>query len=299
MNWMSDSNPSLLILAAGMGSRYGGLKQLDSFGPNGETIIDYSVYDALQAGFRKLIFIIRKSFEKEFVELIESRWKGKAEMHYVFQELDELPPGFECPPGRSKPWGTGHAVWVAKNTIHESFGVINADDFYGRDAMNQLFGFLKEENDTAVIAYLLKNTLSEHGAVNRGVCIVDENNNLENIRERKNIHKSHEIYFESDGKKHILNPETPVSMNMWAFRTNYFHWAEEFFRDFLQKEIKNGSAEFYIPDLIQHLIDKNRLHVKVLKSTSNWIGVTFQEDKPAVEQAFKKMIADGLYPAKL
>ncbi len=296
---MINNSPSLLILAAGMGSRYGGLKQLDEFGPNGETIIDYSIYDALDAGFKKLVFIIRKSFADEFIDRMESRWKDQIEMDYVFQELDLLPNGFVCPTERTKPWGTGHAVWVAKTAIHESFGVINADDFYGRDAMKVLFEYLAKKDKFAVIAYLLKNTLSDHGAVNRGVCEVDENGFLHKINERKNIQRAKDIFFESEGVRNILKPETLVSMNMWAFRENYFDWAEAYFSDYLKKEINNMTSEFYIPDLIQYLIDTENLKVDVLKSKSNWIGVTYKEDKPSVKDAFQKMIQEGLYPRNL
>lgn len=296
---MRNQEPSLLVLAAGMGSRYGGLKQLDEFGPNGETIIDYSIYDALEAGFKKLVFIIRESFAKEFIDRMQSRWKDQIEMDYVFQELDMLPDNYIRPENRTKPWGTGHAVWVAKDTIHESFGVINADDFYGRDAIKILFEFLVNRDDYAVIAYLLKNTLSEFGAVNRGICEVDPMGFLLKINERKNIQKSENISFEYNGVHHILKPETPVSMNMWAFRTSYFDWAETYFSDFLKKELNNLNAEFYIPDLIQYLIDKENLKVNVLESTSNWIGVTYKEDKPFVKTAFHNMVKDGIYPTHL
>jgi NDP-sugar pyrophosphorylase family protein len=296
---MSNHSPSLLILAAGMGSRYGGLKQLDEFGPYGETIIDYSIYDAIEAGFKKLVFIIRKSFAEEFIDRMESRWKGKVEMNYVFQELDHLPGNYVVPESRSKPWGTGHAVWVAKDVIREPFGVINADDFYGREAMKQLYNFLSGKNEFAVIAYLLKNTLSEHGAVNRGICETDKNGFLLRINERKNIHKSDEIYFELDGVRHVLAPETLVSMNMWAFTETYFEWAERYFKNFLSKELNNASAEFYIPELVQYLIDENILKVRVLQSSSHWIGVTYKEDKPAVANAFTNMIKEGLYPKEL
>ncbi len=296
---MSNHSPSLLILAAGMGSRYGGLKQLDSFGPHGETIIDFSIYDALQAGFKKLVFVIRKSFASEFVELMESRWKNEVEIDYVFQELDRLPGDFKCPDDRTKPWGTGHAVWVAKDVIHESFGVINADDFYGRGAMKLLYQYLKNESEFAVIAYLLMNTLSEHGAVNRGVCEMNSNGSLRKINECKNIIKSDQIYFELNGVRHFLKPDTLVSMNMWAFRKSYFEKAEIYFSKFLEKQIHSTNAEFYIPELIQHLIDTEQLNVQVLQSESNWIGVTYKEDKPAVTNAFNNMIREGLYPSPL
>lgn len=296
---MDRQSPSLLILAAGMGSRYGGLKQLDAFGPHGETIIDYSIYDALEAGFKKLVFVIRKSFANEFIVRMEERWKDQVVMDYVFQELDMLPGEFQCPKERTKPWGTGHAVWVAKSVIHEPFGVINADDFYGRQSMKILFEYLQDDKEFAVIAYLLMNTLSEHGAVNRGICEVDSNGFLIKIAERKNIQKTDHIFFEVEGTHHELKPETLVSMNMWAFREHYFQWAETFFENFLKKNLNNPSAEFYIPDLIQYLIDHSILNVKVLNSKSHWIGVTYKEDKPSVQAAFTKMIEQKLYPPRL
>jgi NDP-sugar pyrophosphorylase family protein len=296
---MVHSKPSLLILAAGMGSRYGGLKQLDSFGPSGETIIDFSIYDAIQSGFTKLIFIIRESFSKEFILAIESRWKDKIEAHFVFQENHILPGEFKCPSNRIKPWGTGHAVWVAKDVINEPFGVINADDYYGKDAMNLLFSFLTTAHQYGVIAYELNNTLSDHGSVNRGICEVNPNGFLLKINERKNIQKSEYIYYELDGTQYPLHPSTLVSMNMWAMQKDYFKWAETYMTSFLKKELMNESSEFYIPDLMQYLIDENQEKIKVLRSTSNWIGVTYQEDKPSVRAAFENMIRGGLYPNRL
>jgi len=297
---MERQKPVLLILAAGMGSRYGGLKQMDGFGPFGETIIDYSIYDALQVGFEKIVFVIRKSFSEAFKDRINSHWNGKAELEYVYQELDSLPDGFECPSERLKPWGTGHAVWVANEAIIGPFAVINADDFYGRNAMQILYDFLSSgSSNYAVVAYPLINTLSDHGAVNRGICKISNSNKLVSIQECKNIYKHPEIYFDHNGHKHILNPDTPVSMNMWGFQSNYFDWAETFFRNFLQKNLHESGAEFYIPELIQHLIELNKIEVDVLHSSSTWIGVTYKEDKPMVEKAFTDMIQAGIYPDKL
>lgn len=292
------NDPSLLILAAGMGSRYGGLKQMDGFGPNGETIIDFSIYDAIEAGFKKVVFVIRKSFANEFISRMETKWSSKIHMDFVFQELDQLPVGFDCPASREKPWGTGHAVWVARESISGPFGVINADDFYGRDAMRTLYDYLSDGQGFVVVSYQLKNTLSTHGSVNRGICQVDEYGYLSKIVERKNIvlDSDGSIYYESEGRRENLDPDTKVSMNMWGFRKAYFQQAEIFFRSFLERDLSNPGAEFYIPDLIQYLIDNQSYQVKVLQSASNWIGVTYKEDKPAVELAFKELIDRGLYP---
>lgn len=297
---MENQKPVLLILAAGMGSRYGGLKQMDGFGPYGETIIDYSIYDALHVGFEKVVFVIRKSFAEAFKDRINRHWAGKAEFEYVYQELDNLPEPFVCPKERLKPWGTGHAVCVAKDAINGPFAVINADDFYGRNAMKILYDFLSGGSlNYAVVAYPLINTLSDYGAVNRGICKISGENKLVSVLECKNIYKYPEIYFNHNDHKHILNPETPVSMNMWGFQSNYFGWAESFFRNFLQNHISETGAEFYIPELIQNLIDSKNIEVDVLHSSSTWIGVTYKEDKPMVEKAFTDMIHSGIYPEKL
>lgn len=297
---MQKKQPSLLILAAGMGSRYGGLKQLDAFGPNGETIIDYSIYDALLAGFKKITFVIRKSFKDDFINQIGARWQAKADLHYVFQEMDMLPEPFTVPESRTKPWGTGHAVWVAKDAIQEAFGVINADDYYGREALRELFTFLNESKPEsyAVVAYALRNTLSENGAVNRGICKVI-NNKLMRVDECKGIETSPDIgiYYSEQGQIHQLDPQTPVSMNMWGFQSNYFDFAYDFFNEFLKKRIHEKNAEFYIPELIQELIDSQKISVDVIESPSTWFGVTYKEDKEHVQQSFNKMILNGYYPS--
>ncbi|MBK9721608.1 MAG: nucleotidyltransferase [Saprospiraceae bacterium] len=296
---MTVKKPSLLVLAAGMGSRYGGLKQLDSFGPNGETIIDYSIFDAIEVGFEKIVFVIRKSFAIDFINRMENRWRNKIEMDFVYQELDILPMGFSCPVQRTKPWGTGHAVWVAKEAIKGPFGVINADDFYGRDAMHVLYNYLNQENNYAVVAYSLQNTLSDYGAVNRGVCEINQQGYLSKVIECKNIIRDEVIYYLQDEAKHILRPDTLVSMNMWGFQNSYFNWAEHFFIEFLRKHQNTENSEFYIPELIQFQIDHNNLKVNVLHSNSNWIGVTYKEDKEMVAIAFNKLIEAGMYPFKL
>lgn len=302
---MEKHKASLLILAAGMGSRYGALKQMDAFGPNGETIIDYSIYDAIQAGFTKIVFVIRSSFQDEFKERMEQRWLGKIEMNYVCQELDGIPAPFHVPADRTKPWGTGHAVWVAKDLIAEPFGVINADDYYGREALKSLYDFLisssANESVYVVIAYLLKNTLSDFGKVNRGVCTVDKDGFLKFIKECKGIriNDQNEIFYTEEDQVFQLSPDTPVSMNMWGFHPNYFEWAEAYFINFLSHRINEENAEFYIPELIQELMDRGELKVGVLKSPSKWFGVTYQEDKPMVQEAFRQMIASNYYPEQL
>jgi len=301
---MSDHKASLIILAAGMGSRYGGLKQLDAFGPNGETIIDYSIYDAIQAGFTKIVFIIRDSFKAEIEQRMMHNWSNQIEIHFVSQELHLLPSKFECPEDRSKPWGTGHAVWVAKDVVNEPFGVINADDYYGREALHALYNFLISDLDHqsqyAVIAYLLQNTLSEFGAVNRGVCLASEDGFLKSIEECKGIVRNDGGIIQLQNQpERIFAEDTPVSMNMWAFGESYFSYAEEFFIQFLNNNIQIPTSEFYIPDLIQSLIDQDQINVHLIKSPSKWFGVTYQEDRPMVQQALQKLINEDYYPKTL
>ncbi len=295
---------SLLVLAAGMGSRYGGLKQLDQFGPNGETIIDYSIYDAIQAGFTKIVFIIRKSFEEDFKQRFDKLWGNKIELHYVFQELNDLPQPFQCPTERTKPWGTGHAVWSAREAIHEPFGVINSDDYYGREAIKTLYQSLTNgtinKHRYSVVAYLLRNTLSEHGSVNRGVCSRDRLGFLEHIKECKGIaHKGNHAVYVENGIDQILELDSLVSMNIWGFHTSYFYFAGVYFKEFLSQHANSNTEEFYIPELIQHLKETNQAKVAVLSSNSQWFGVTYIEDKPAVQIAFQRMIDNGYYPKNL
>ncbi|MEP7197550.1 MAG: sugar phosphate nucleotidyltransferase [Saprospiraceae bacterium] len=295
---------SLLILAAGMGSRYGGLKQLDSFGPNGETIIDYSIYDAILAGFTKIVFVIRKSFESEFRMRFDELWLGKIELHYVFQELNDLPEPYKCPEHRTKPWGTAHAVWVGKDVINEPFGVINADDYYGRPAIKSLFDALTNgtviANRYAVIAYHLKNTLSDYGTVNRGVCTKDHLGFLEFIKECKGINKkNNDAVYTEEGIEHHLSLEGLVSMNIWGFDPSYFNFASNTFKEFLSLHLDSKTEEFFIPELIQHLIDSGNAKVAVIASPSQWFGVTYIEDKPTVQNSISIMIEDGYYPESL
>ncbi|HUN16499.1 MAG TPA: sugar phosphate nucleotidyltransferase [Saprospiraceae bacterium] len=301
---MSLNKPSLLILAAGMGSRYGGLKQMDGFGPSGETIIDYSIYDAILAGFEKIVFIIRKSFEKEFKERMNQKWANKVKMEFVFQELDDLPDNFECPADREKPWGTGHALWAARSVIKEGFGVINADDYYGREALKVLYDYLSahtNSGDYAVVAYLLENTLSDHGEVNRGICKANEDGYLELVEECKGISRNADglITCKKAGELISFDKHSLVSMNMWAFQSSYFQYAESYFISFLESRLNEFGSEFYIPELIQDLIERQIIKVEILTSPSHWFGVTYIEDKPFVAAQLQKMIDDGFYPTNL
>ena len=297
---------TVLVLAAGMGSRYGGLKQMDAFGPNGETIIDYSIYDAINAGFTKVVFIIRESFKEAFEEAFTSKFEGKIEVAFVCQELDKLPEGVSCPATREKPWGTGHAVYVAKDQIEGPFAVINSDDYYGQDAYNVLMDFFKtnignENPDYAVVAYYLNNTLSEHGTVNRGVCYSDGSGNLEKVVEREKIQRGEDgvIRFPHNDHEHELAEETLVSMNMWAFYPSYFDYCEKALYDFIKARGEEEKSEFYIPALVDELIQNKVLDVKLLDTTSQWFGVTYQEDKPVVISKLNKLLADGAYPKDL
>lgn len=301
---MQQQEPSLLILAAGMGSRYGGLKQMDGFGPNGETIIDYSIYDAILCGFTKIVFIIRRSFETEFKQRMHDRWKDKVAMHYVFQELEDLPEPYVCPDERQKPWGTGHALWAARDAVCEPFGVINADDYYGREALHALYHYLsnnQQPNDYAVVAYQLEKTLSDFGAVNRGVCHADEKGSLHKVVECKGIMRNEQGIIEYNERGQLVQfaPDTLVSMNMWAFQSSYFDYADVYFKNFLEHRINEANSEFYIPELIQDLIDRNVLHVDILSSPSNWFGVTYKEDKPHVQAQISAMIDSKYYPLDL
>jgi hypothetical protein len=298
--------PTLLILAAGMGSRYGKLKQMDAFGPNGETIIDYSLFDAINAGFGKVVFIIRDFFRDEFESHFRSRLEGKIEMEFVSQELSNVPKGSIYNKEREKPWGTAHAIWVAQHVINEPFGVINADDYYGVDSFVQLADFLRNsyENksvDYAVVAYYLRNTLSSHGTVNRGVCTSTNDKFLLNVKECIKIARNNEgqIQYPNDEKMVSLDENTLVSMNMWGFLPSYFTYCNELFSEFLREEGMKLSSEFFIPTIIDRLIHDNVLRVKVLDTESDWFGVTYQEDKPFVMNKISDLISNGVYPKKL
>ena len=295
--------PTLLVLAAGMGSRYGGLKQLDTLGPHGESIIDYSVYDAIQAGFEKVVFVIRQSFADQFKERFDPKLKGRVEVEYVYQELDKLPEGFTVPEGREKPWGTGHAMLMAKDAIQGPFAIINADDFYGREAYQAVVDFVtdsKDEKEYAMVGYALDNTLSEHGTVSRGVCETDTNDNLVNIIERTKIGYLHNkvVYWEDDKTTELTGKE-PVSMNFWAFKNSFFNALEEGFLAFLKEKGTELKSEFYFNALVDQMIKGDKASTKVLSSDAKWFGVTYQEDKPIVQKSLQALIDNGVYPENL
>ena len=295
---------TLVVLAAGMGSRYGGLKQMDTFTSQGDTIIDFSIYDALQAGFQKFVFVIRKSIEKDFRATIDNKLKNKAEVKYVFQEVNNVPEKYKNSK-REKPWGTGHAVLMTKNVVNENFAIINADDFYGREAFNDIAKQLietKENNfEFCMVGYALKNTISENGYVSRGECFVNKEGYLTNVIERNRIETIDGfLKFEDEkGKIVSIDKETTVSMNIWGFTTNYFGYGEKLFLDFLEKNKENLKAEFYLPFIVNSLLASKKAKVKVLKSKAKWFGVTYNEDKENVEKEIKKLKEAGVYPIKL
>jgi dTDP-glucose pyrophosphorylase len=296
---------SLVVLAAGMGSRYGGLKQMDSFGPNGETIIDYSLYDAHRAGFTHVVFIIREYFAEQFKAAFDPKVKGLMEAEYVFQELDNIPVPFDIPAERDKPWGTGHAVWVAHSAVKGPFAVINADDYYGPESYKTLYDFLvapRDPEEYGVVSYKLDNTLSEHGTVNRGVCQADANGYLVGIEECKQIGRDENgviSYPAEDGTAKILSSDTPVSMNMWGFYPSYFTYFEREFVDFLRDYGQELKSEYYIPTLVDTLIHSGERQTKVLYCDAEWFGVTYKEDKAFVSERLDKLIEDGVYPVRL
>jgi len=293
--------PTLLILAAGMGSRYGGLKQVDPIGPYDQAIIDYSIYDAIRAGFGKVVFVIRRSFADAFREKFDSKLQGKIQTEYVFQELDALPEGFSLPEGREKPWGTGHAVLVAKNVINEPFAVINADDFYGAAAYTTIAGFLQTETkDYAMVAYALKQTLSDFGSVSRGICSTDEQGYLQTVVEHTKIErKDGKIISHFEGEDLEMSGEEPVSMNFWGFMPDFFDYLESGFESFLKEHINTPKSEFYIPLVVNNLLESGTKKLKVLTNSGSWFGVTYKEDKPAAEATVRRLIEQGVYPEKL
>ena len=300
--------PTLLVLAAGMGSRYGSLKQMDGVGPNGEAIIDYSIYDAIRAGFGKVVFVIRHSFEKEFKEMFSAdRFGGRIEVDYVFQELDYLPEGFSVPEGREKPWGTNHAVMQGASAVHEPFAVINADDFYGTDAYRVMGEYLSQldgaKGEYAMIGYEVNKTLSDNGTVSRGVCTMDENRFLTSMVERTKIERNAEgvIVFHDLGEDVALEENTPVSMNFFGFTPDYFAHSEAGFKAFLDSDdVKtNLKAEFFIPLMVNNLVGAGEARLKVLSTTAQWFGVTYKEDKPMLVAKIEKLIEEGVYPRNL
>ncbi|GAB1358947.1 nucleotidyltransferase [Porphyromonadaceae bacterium] len=296
--------PTLYVLAAGMGSRYGGLKQLDGVGPNGETIMDYSIYDAVRAGSGKVVFVIRHQFEADFKEKIISKYKHIVAVELVFQELTNLPEGFTPPAERVKPWGTNHAVLMAKGVINEPFAVINADDYYGQESFKVLADFLQskasKKNEYCMIGYRLGNTLSESGSVARGVCSKDEQGMLTSVVEHTKIEKIGEsIISDFNGEQLVLDELTPVSMNMWGFTPDYFDYSEQFFIDFLKENADNIKAEYFIPLAVNTLIQSKTVTLEVLDTPSKWFGVTYAEDRPTVVTKLAELHNSGIYPAKL
>lgn len=296
--------PTLFVLAAGMGSRYGGLKQLDGLGPNGETIMDYSIYDAIRGGFGKVVFVIRKDFEADFREKVLSKYEDHIPVEVVFQSTDALPEGFVCPPDRTKPWGTNHAVLMGKEVIREPFAVINADDFYGRDGFRVLGEWLSKaegENRYCMVGYRVGNTLSESGTVARGICETDAEGYLTGVTERTDIARvDGKITFtDDDGLPATTGETTPVSMNMWGFTPDYFRYSEEHFKRFLAEHIDEPKAEFYIPTVVNELIVKGKATVEVLDTTARWFGVTYAADRQGVVDKLRELVAAGEYPEKL
>ena len=300
--------PTLLVLAAGMGSRYGGLKQMDPMGPNGETVLDYSVFDAIRAGFGQVVFIIREDFAEAFKHGVGSRFAGRIQVDYAFQHLDDLPAAFSVPPGRSKPWGTAHAVRAARTLVNNPFAVINADDFYGRDAYQRAATFLNQpaaDNGVAhyaMIGYPLVNTLSDHGDVNRGICATDARGLLTTVEEYVKIEREADGVVRGnalDGSRKSVAESGPVSMNFWAFTPTFFAQLEAGFTDFLTAFGQVEKSECYIPTIVDALIRSNKADCAVIETTSHWFGVTYPDDKPHVVASIKKLITAGEYPGNL
>ncbi|MCF6169876.1 MAG: nucleotidyltransferase [Bacteroidales bacterium] len=295
--------PTLLILAAGLGSRYGGVKQMDKIGPSGESIIDYSVFDAIRAGFGKVVFVVNPKIIDDFKAIYEPRLKGKIETAYVLQEIDNIPEGIQFNPERVKPWGTAHAVLVAKAEINEPFAVINADDFYGKEAYETIAGFLvkqaRQKGNYAMVGYKLKNTLSDFGSVSRGVCEI-ENSLLTDVVERTSIvRKDGGIVYEDDGKEQSIPDDAIVSMNFWGFTPDFFAQTEMDFKAFIVENASQLKAEFYIPYVVNLLIQRKKATVEVLTSDARWFGITYQEDKPLTIEKVRELTNQGVYPEGL
>ena len=298
--------PTLFVLAAGMGSRYGGLKQLDGVGPNGETIKDYSIFDAIRGGFGKIVFVIRKDFEEDFRKKIISKYENHIPVEVVFQSIDKLPEGFTCPAERTKPWGTNHAVLMGKDVIREPFAVINADDFYGRDSFAVIGKYLSElpegaKNTYGMVGFRVGNTLSDSGTVARGICSTDEHRHLTTVVERTEIMRINGVvsYKDENGEWVGIEDNTPVSMNMWGFTPDYFKYSEDYFVDFLKENIDKPKAEYYIPLMVNKLINEGTATVEVLDTTSRWFGVTYAADRQGVVDKLKALADSGEYPSKL
>ena len=291
------NNITLLIMAAGMGSRYGGLKQLDAIGPSGETIIDYSVYDAIKAGFTKVVFIIRKDFEQEFKSKITDKYEGQIQVEFAFQDLNDLPDEFTCPVGREKPWGTGHAILSARNVINEPFIAINGDDFYGRESFKVVADYYRKgANSFSMVAFKLDKTLSSFGGVTRGLCTVNDEK-LNTVIETADLQKTD--YGVSSNRDIELDGSEPVSMNVWGFTPILFKYLEEKFVEFLSENGTEMKSEYLIPSVVNELIQSGQETVHVLRSGATWFGVTYKEDKPYVEGEIEKLVNKGEYPGKL
>lgn len=294
--------PTLLVLAAGMGSRYGSLKQLDQFGPNGETIIDYSIYDAIRAGFGKVVFVIRKSIEEEFKAMMSPRFAGKITIEFALQELDMLPEGCQLPANRVKPWGTGHAVWVAREKIQEPFAVINGDDFYGAESFKIMADFLgRETGESVLVAYRLANTLSPHGAVCRGVCDTNEHSYLTKITEQTHIATTEKGIAAISPQKEetLLSPEQLVSLNLFGFPPTVFSYFGKSLENFIQQHGQEPKAEFFLPSVVDEMVQAGITKVKVLSSPETWFGITYPDDKPVAVEALKEKVAAGIYKENL
>ena len=295
--------PTLVVLAAGMASRYGSMKQTQGFGPSGETIMEYSIYDAIQAGFGKVVFIIREEFLDMFKQNFGNKLSSKIEVDYVFQELSKYT-NRPVPEDRKKPWGTAHAVLCCKGTVNEPFAVINADDFYGKDGFVKAYNFLTNgvsEKQYAIIGYELKKTLSDNGSVSRGVCNVDANGNLIDINERTKIFRNEKgiITYEDESGLHEVSEDSSVSMNFFAFAPNFIDYCEKYFSDFLDKEINNPKGEFFIPLVVDKVVKNKLADVSVIPTSAQWFGVTYKEDAPDVQASIDKLVADGAYPSNL
>lgn len=300
--------PILVVMAAGLGSRYGGLKQIDPVGQNGEIIVDYSVYDAIQAGFDKVIFIIKKEAEKDFKDIVGNKYEGKIKVEYAFQDIKDVPAGYEIPQGREKPWGTGHAVLAARDLIDGPFAAINADDYYGREAFTKIYKFLLETENTdkqhfAMVGYNIMNTLSDHGHVARGVCVTDSTNKLVEIIERTKIEKHDgEAEFTLDDTTWTKLPkDSTVSMNMWGFSQSMVAELQNHFENFFKTDVPQNplKSEYFLPFVVNDLLEEGKADVKVLTSADKWFGVTYKEDKPIVMEALKKLGETGVYPVPL
>jgi UTP-glucose-1-phosphate uridylyltransferase len=295
--------PTLLILAAGMGSRYGGMKQTESFGPSGETITDYSIYDALKSGFEKIVFVISPGMEDEFKTSYTKKFPSGIDIRYVIQDIRNIPPGVQIDPQRKKPWGTAHAVLMSAPVINEPFAVINADDFYGRSAYKQVADFLTSGNDDdfCLAGYRVTNTLSEHGTVSRGICQTDEKDYLTSIVERTKIKKEGDkiVFLDDEGNAHPVDEKAPVSMNLFGFTPKLFFKLEKYFGEFIKENSMNPKAEIYLPIVVQRMIDENYARTKVLDVDEKWFGVTYKEDRPHVLENIERLVKEGVYPDNL